>query len=99
MRLSKLFAVLAVAGLAMIGGNAPASAASAGAAFAPSATQLADQVSPEVIQVGRRCWWSHGYLRCSHYRRRHHRYHGHHYRRRHHYGHRRHYRRHHRHHY
>lgn len=65
MRLSRLFAVAAVAGMAMFGAQSPASAAQAGAAYAPAATNLA--VSNDVIQVARRCWWRNGRKVCRRY--------------------------------
>lgn len=66
MRLSNLFAVAAVAGMAMFGMQPSASAAQAGAAFAPAATKLG-AVSNDVIQVGRRCWWRYGRRVCRWY--------------------------------
>ncbi len=71
MRLSHLFAVAAVAGMAMFGMQPSASAAQAGAAFAPAATKLG--VSNDVVKVGRRCWWRHGRRVCSWYGPRRHR--------------------------
>lgn len=71
MRLSHLFAVAAVAGMAMFGIQPSASAAQAGAAFAPAATKLA--VSNDVVKVGRRCWWRHGRRVCRRYGPRRHR--------------------------
>ncbi len=67
MRLSHLFVVAAVAGMAMLGVQSPASATQAGAAFAPAATKLA--VSNDVIKIGRRCWWRYGRRICRGYGR------------------------------